>query len=69
MRALGPASLSPMLEGEGSNPDQDDGLSPVKMYVIPMSGRVVGGFLRVLRFASPQSGTFKIKIDSKFCNS
>ena len=27
----------------------------------PISGQAVGGFLRVLRFASPPSGTFKIK--------
>ena len=36
-------------------------------YVIPISGQAAWGFLRVLRFVPPPSGTFKIKI--RFPNS
>ena len=51
-----------MLEGEGSCPVRDVEFSPLINYVIPISGQAVGGFLRVLRFATPPSGTFKIKL-------
>ena len=41
-RALGQASLSPMLEGEGSIPVRDVGFSP--LIIINMSNRLAGVF-------------------------
>ena len=61
-RALGQASLSPMLKGSGSIPVRNVGFSPLNNYVLLISGQAVGGFLRALRFSPPPSGTFKIKI-------
>ena len=61
-RALGQASLSPMLEGEGSFPVRDVAFSPLILCDTDWrADRLSWDFFRLLRFAPPPSGTLKIK--------
>ena len=69
VHALGQVSISPMFdfESEGSIPIWDVGFSP--LISTSTSRQAVMGFLLVLLFAPPPSGTFKIQFDSNLCNS
>ena len=66
-RALGQASLSPMLEGDGSISARDVAVSPLIAYVIPISGQAVEGLFRGTPVCSASLRYIKKK-KFKLCN-